>query len=344
MGEWKDYLSISVATIFSLIFRPIGMMRRGVPPANHRGRGGPRCSWLRGRWSGRRFAAWLPAHCAALAETNDEVATVTHREQGDLFSVRAESRDDRAADAREPRRVDSGALDDEALVEAIRWASLRDCGALVAEVVRRRFVPAIPALEALCRRFKGFGLACEIREQVVALEGLVAIGGIGAREAVARIVVGQVVQGPGLRHAVEAAVRLGVSLPNGTALLLLQHAWPEVRAGACRCVRRSPEVIAVLVELLGDLNGAVATEAACALGRMGRVESRGALARLLREKPTIGVIGAVCEVADEECLVHLGRIARGATDLAEAALAALDSIEEPRAAEIAAAARRLRAG
>lgn len=151
-------------------------------------------------------------------------------------------------------------------------------------------------------------------------------------------------QGLGLRYAVEAAARLGVGLPNRTALLLLQHPWPEVRAGACCCVRRSAEVIAVLLELLGDLNGAVATEAACALGRMGRVESRGALARLLREEPTIDVIEAVCRVADEDCLALLGRIARGTTDLAEAALAALDSVEEPRAGEIAAAVRRAREG
>ena len=100
---------------------------------------------------------------------------------------------------------------------------------------------------------------------------------------------------------------------------------------ACRCVRRGPEAMAILVDLLDDLNEAVQRAASCALGRLGRPEARPPLLRLLREAPAPDVIDAIACVADEECVVLLGRIARSAPDLADAALAALQTIEHPRA-------------
>jgi hypothetical protein len=66
----------------------------------------------------------------------------------------------------------------------------------------------------------------------------------------------------------------------------------------------------VMIDLLDDLNQAVARSAACALGQMGRIEARPMLATLLREEPSKVVIDAVSSVADEECIVLLGRIAR----------------------------------
>jgi HEAT repeat protein len=67
-----------------------------------------------------------------------------------------------------------------------------------------------------------------------------------------------------------------------------------------------------MIDLLDDLNQAVARSAACALGQMGRIEARPMLATLLREEPSEAVIDAVSSVADEECIVSLGRIARSA--------------------------------
>lgn len=95
----------------------------------------------------------------------------------------------------------------------------------------------------------------------------------------------------------------------------------------------------MLTELLGDSDRVVAREAACALGRMGRSESRPALLRLLQDAPSAAVIDAITAVADEECLVILGRIARTRPDLANPALAALDGIGSSRAVQIAAASR-----
>ena len=70
---------------------------------------------------------------------------------------------------------------------------------------------------------------------------------------------------------------------------------------------------------------APAREAACLLRRMGRTEARPSLLRLLREVPSAAVIEPISAIADEECLVILGRIARTRPDLADAALAALDT-------------------
>jgi hypothetical protein len=86
-------------------------------------------------------------------------------------------------------------LDDAALIAAIPDAGLADCRALAAEAGRRRLLPAIPALEALCRRFRGFGLHHPLPDQVAALSALAAVGGHDAAAAVSRIIVDGVVQG-----------------------------------------------------------------------------------------------------------------------------------------------------
>ena len=193
---------------------------------------------------------------------------------------------------------------------------------------------AIPALEALCRRFRGFGLHHPVPEQVAALTALAAVGGRDAASAVARIIVDGVVQGSGLATAVGSAAILRASLPAETMLALLRHAEPAIRADACRCAHPQPRVIAVLADLLDDLNGAVASAAACALGNMGRIEARPLLLRLLRENPTEAVIAASVGTADADVIVQLGRIARTRPGLAAAAITALKDIDDPRAPAI----------
>ena len=96
-------------------------------------------------------------------------------------------------------------------------------------------------------------------------------------------------------------------------------------------------MIPLLVDLLDDLNGVVASAAACALGHMGQVRARPLLLRLLRENPTAAVIAAIVGIADPDSVVQLGRIARTKPDLADAAIAALNDIDHPRSAAIVAA-------
>jgi HEAT repeats len=211
--------------------------------------------------------------------------------------------------------------------------------ALAAEAGRRRLAAAAPSLETLCRRFSGFGIDRVVPEQAAALQALAAIGGREAAQAVSRLMMRAVVQGPALNVAVSTAARIGSALPTEVLRSLLRHPDPGIRASACGCARSRPELISVMIDLLDDLNHGVARSAACALGQIGRIEARPMLAKLLREDPSEKVIDAVSSVADEECIVQLGRIARTEPALSDAALKALEDIDQPCANAIAAAIR-----
>ena len=234
-------------------------------------------------------------------------------------------------------RPTATALDDQALIAAIPESNLADSIALATEAGRRRLAAAIPSLETLCRRFSGFGIDRMVPEQAAALQALAVISGREAAQAVSRLIVRGVVQGPALNLAVSTAARIGSTLPADVLRSLLRHPDPGIRASVCGCARRRPELFSVMIDLLEDLNQGVARSAACALGQMGRIEARPMLAKLLREEPSEEVIDAVSSVADEECIVQLGRIARTRPALSDAALNALDGIDQPRANAIATA-------
>jgi len=238
------------------------------------------------------------------------------------------------------RRTDPGTacdtLDDDSLLVAIPNAGIRESVALVAEAGGRRLAAAIPVLEALCRRFAGFGATRIVPEQAAALDALVMIGGSDAAQTVVRLIANRIVQCPCLRLAVAAATRMGAKLPSGMAAELLRHDDLQVRADACRCTRAWPEAIPLLRDLLDDVHAEVRQTAACALGRMGRAEVRALLIGYLREKPSSELVDAIAPIADDECAILLGRVARTQPRLSEAALEALRSIGNPRAKQVAA--------
>jgi hypothetical protein len=64
---------------------------------------------------------------------------------------------------------------------------------------------------------------------------------------------------------------------------------------------------------------------------MGQAEARPALLRQLRQAPTVEIIEATSEVACDEAIVLLGRIASSDDVLAGQAFDALESIGNPRA-------------
>jgi hypothetical protein len=264
------------------------------------------------------------------------ISAVMRAEQLDLFSRRAAPRDQQLPEATIRPAIRWETLDDDCLVAGLGDAGIRESIALIAEIGRRRLAAAIPALEALCRRFAGFGLDRVLPEQAAALDALSAIGGSDAARAVARLIAKGVVQGPSLQRAVSAAARLRAKLPAALVLELLGHRDPQIRADACRCVGAGPEAAVPLSELVDDLHPYVAVAAASALGRLGRSEVRPLLVRFLREKPSAELIDAIAPIADEECIILLGRLADACPDLSQAALDALDGIDHPRAEKLAA--------
>jgi HEAT repeat protein len=259
-------------------------------------------------------------------------------QQLDLFSSSDIQAEPPPPESMEPRPT-AAALDDQALIAAIPESNLADSVAFTTEAGRRQLAAAIPSLEMLCRRFSGFGIDCMVPEQAAALQALAVIRGREAVQVVSRLIVRGVVQGPALNLAVSTAARIGSTLPAEVLRSLLRHPNPDIRASACGCARRHPELISMMIDLLEDLNQGVARSAACALGQIGRIEARPMLATLLRDEPSEEIIDAVSSIANEECVVQLGRIARTQPALSEAVLNALESIDLPRANAIATAIR-----
>ena len=220
------------------------------------------------------------------------------------------------------------------MLAALPHARISDSVALAAQAGRRHLTAAIPALEALCRRFAGFGADRIVPEQAAAIDALAQIAGSGAAQALARLIARRTVQGPCLQRAIGAAARLGAKLPAGTVMELLRHDDPAIRADACRFAQPAAEMVALLRDLMDDLHRSVRMAAACALGLMGRGEVRPLLTRYLREEPSAELIDAISPIADEECIVLLGRVARTMPALSAAALDALGAINHPRALKI----------
>lgn len=253
---------------------------------------------------------------------------VNDHTQLELFTDRAPTQGSSAAP---PVPRSAGSLSDAALIAALPDSVLADACALAAEAARRRLGDAVTALVALCNRFVGYGVDCKVPEQAAALEALACIGGPDASRSVGHLIAKGIVQGPTLAVAATAASELGVIFPPDVALMLLRHSNPAVRASACGCVRAGRDIVATLIELLGDLDSEVSNAAACALGRMGRAEARDHLKRLLKDRPSPRVLEAVAGVADEEVVIFLARIGRVRPELAASILSALDEIDHPRA-------------
>ncbi|MEE3504030.1 hypothetical protein [Acidiphilium acidophilum] len=79
--------------------------------------------------------------------------------QGDLFAGGGWEPPVHAATApplSEP--INPRTVGDRLLLEKLPVVGSADCSAYVDEAVRRQIARAVPALDALCRRFKGFGM------------------------------------------------------------------------------------------------------------------------------------------------------------------------------------------
>jgi HEAT repeat protein len=259
-------------------------------------------------------------------------------EQLDLFAATGTPPEYWSQSVCGPQELAAAELDDNSLIAAIPRAGLAEAPALAAEAGRRGLLAAVPALEQLCLRFAGFGLEQTVPEQVAALDALALIGGSASARTVARLIAKHIVQGPTRKIAVDVAARLESALPVETVLALLNDADPKVRADACRCAPPWPAVLQVLLDLADDGDSDVRVAAACALGRMGRPEARQALVRLLRDAPSVEVIDAIPAIADEDCIILLGRLVRTQPTLAATARDALEMLDHPRARQVIAGA------
>ena len=99
-------------------------------------------------------------------------------EQLDLFSAGGMPPAPRSEATARREAPPPGDLDDAALIAAIPTAGLADGPDLAKEAGRRGLAGAVPALEALCRRFTGFGVDRAVPEQVAAAQKCLTCSGL----------------------------------------------------------------------------------------------------------------------------------------------------------------------
>lgn len=226
-------------------------------------------------------------------------------------------------------------LSDDDLLELIPNAGPSNVETVCREVVSRSLQAAVPALEALWRRFSGFGIEKPLPEQLAVVDTLARLDGAEARSALRRIVLWKGLPASLLPTALQTAVSTGLALPAPFVAPLLEHEDAAVR-GAAFALAASANVPADrLHACLFARSAADRRAAAVALGLRGDSRARQPLFDELERSPSPEIIEAVAAVWDDDAIVRLGRCARRHPRLAGAVLDALREIGSPRAEVVA---------
>ena len=226
-------------------------------------------------------------------------------------------------------------LTDEELLALVPRAGPANVEAVCSEVVSRSLETAVPALEALWRRFVGFGIEKPLCEQLAVLDTLSRLSGADARSALRRIVLSRALPASLMTAALRAAVAAGLALPAPFVASFLGHEDIAVRGPAFALAAKASVPAERLHDGLFDRSAANRRAAAVALGLRGDPRARQPLFEELARSPSTEIIEAIAAVWDDDAIVHLGRCARRHSRLAGAVLDALRDIESPRAEAVA---------
>ena len=226
-------------------------------------------------------------------------------------------------------------LSDDDLLELIPNAGPSNVETVCSEVVSRSLQEAVPALEALWRRFSGFGIENPLREQLAVVDTLARLGGADARSALRRIVLWKGLPASLLPAALQAATSAGLALPAPFVGPLLEHEDAAVRGAAFTLAASAHVPADRLHASLFARSAADRRAAAVALGLRGDSRARQPLFDELEQSPSPEIIEAVAAVWDDDAIVRLGRCARRHPRLAGAVLDALRDIGSPRAEVVA---------
>ena len=131
-----------------------------------------------------------------------------------------------------PAAAPVATLSDDDLLESIQEAGPSNIEAVGSEIVSRSLEAAVPALDALWRRFAGFGVEKPLREQLAVLDTLARLGGTDARSTLRGIVLSKGLPASLLPAAVQASASAGLALPAAFVGPLLDHEDAEVRGAA----------------------------------------------------------------------------------------------------------------
>ena len=256
--------------------------------------------------------------------------------QLDLFSERGRVIARRAPESMaSPTAAPVETLSDDELLESIQKAGASNIEAVCSEIVSRSLEAAVPALEALWRRFAGFGVEKPLREQLAVRDTLAVLGGTDARSTLRGIVLSKGLSASLLPAASQASASAGLALPAAFVGPLLDHEDAEVRGAAFVLAARTDVPADRLREGLFDRSAANRRASAVALGLRGDASARQPLYDELARYPSTEVIKAITAVWDDDAIVHLGRCARRHPRLAGAVVNAQCEIATPRAHTVA---------
>ncbi len=261
--------------------------------------------------------------------------------QPDLFDGRgrADVRSRREHPVR-PGLPAPASLGDDELAGRFAEAGPLEIDALCAEVVARPLPAAVPALEALWRRFHGFGIHRPLREQCAMLETLARLEGSGTRAALRRIVLSAGLPASLLPIALRSTADARVVLPAAFVADFPDHDDPALRRAAFDLAPGAKVPAPRLREGLSDRDLPIRL-AAAALAHRGDASGRDVPIAELTVAPSTALVEALGALGDDAAIVSLGRCAMRRPEFAPVAVAVLCDMGNPRADRLAA---RLEAG
>ena len=240
-----------------------------------------------------------------------------------------------SATSAQPPDVGLQALSDPELLALIPKANLSNVGDLCNEVLNRDLGDAaVPALDALWHRFRGYGDKGALPEQRGALNTLARIETATARETLTRIV--RATHPDTLLPAVlQAAVTAGLPLPLRQIEPWLDHKLPEVRVCGFALAQKANPPAYLLEKGLSDPYPSVRRAALISAGLLEHVFAKQGLLQELDRAPNSQVIEALIGILDEDILVLLRRCGEQNEALRPFIIAELKATEDPKALTIA---------
>lgn len=214
--------------------------------------------------------------------------------QLDLFAERGRVTARLAAEpTAAPAAAPVATLSDDDLLESIQKTGPSNIEAVCSEIIARSLEAA--ALEALWRRFAGFGVEKPLREQLAVLDTLARLGGTDARSTLRAIVLSKGLPASLLPAASQASASAGLAMPAAFVGPLLDHEDTAVRGAAFALAARTDVPADRLRGGLFDRSTANRRAAAVALGLRGDAGARQPLYDELARSPS----AEVC--ASERC-------------------------------------------
>lgn len=219
-------------------------------------------------------------------------------------------------------------LSDEDILDRIPDAGIADVRLLCSLAVERGLDDrAVPCLEALWRRFTGYGYDRPCPEQTAVIETLARLETAGARQLLTDIATAHDLPPSLLPPALSAALSASLKLPVDFIRPLLTHADPRVRELAARLSEYGQPDIQALDACLNDTQLAVRRAAAVVLGQFGYAGAKATLLIELQRTPTGEIVEALAAIADDEIIVHLSRCAAAHPALAGRIATELEELE-----------------